>query len=90
MIDTLIDLTLLDSILEEFKEQKGAVIPVLQRAQDVYGYLPKEVLAEISKKTGVPLSRLYGVVTFYSQFNLERQGRHIVRRGPGKADVQAE
>ncbi len=85
MSETPIDLTLLDPILEEFKEQKGAVIPVLQRAQDVYGYLPKEVLGAISEKTGVPLSRLYGVVTFYSQFNLERQGRHIVRVCDGTA-----
>ena len=85
MIDTLIDLTLLDSILEEFREQKGAVIPILQRAQDMYGYLPKEVIAAISEKTGVPLSRLYGVVTFYSQFNLERQGRHIIRVCDGTA-----
>ncbi|OQY34836.1 MAG: NAD(P)H-dependent oxidoreductase subunit E [Anaerolineaceae bacterium 4572_5.1] len=82
---TSIDLTLLDPILEEFKEQKGAVIPILQRAQDVYGYLPKEVLSTISKKTKVPISRLYGVVTFYSQFNLERQGRHIVRVCDGTA-----
>jgi len=85
MLDTPIDLTLLDPILEEFKEQKGAVIPVLQRAQDLYGYLPKEVLTALSKKTGIPLSRLYGVVTFYSQFNLERQGRHIVRVCDGTA-----
>ena len=85
MSDTPIDLTLLDPILEKFKEQKGAVIPVLQRAQDVYGYLPKEVLAAISKKMRVPLSRVYGVVTFYSQFNLERRGRHIVRVCDGTA-----
>ncbi|MBU0512231.1 MAG: NAD(P)H-dependent oxidoreductase subunit E [Chloroflexi bacterium] len=85
MSDAPIDLALLDPIIEEFKSQKGAVIPVLQRAQDAYGYLPKEVLTAISKKTGVPQSRLYGVVTFYSQFNLERQGRHIVRICDGTA-----
>jgi len=85
MSDAPIDLTLLDPIIEEFKEQKGAIIPVLQRAQDAYGYLPKEVLTAISKKTGVPPSRLYGVVTFYSQFNLERQGRHIIRVCDGTA-----
>ncbi len=85
MSDATIDLALLDPILEEFKSQKGAVIPVLQRAQDVYGYLPKEVLTAISKKTGVPLSRLYGVVTFYAQFNLERRGRHIIRVCDGTA-----
>ena len=80
-----IDLALLDPILEEFKTQKGAVIPILQRAQDAYGYLPKEVLISISKKTGIPISQLYGVVTFYAQFNLERRGRHIVRVCDGTA-----
>ncbi len=80
-----IDLERLDPILEEFKTQKGAVIPILQRAQDAYGYLPKEVLAAISKKTRIPLSQLYGVVTFYAQFNLEPRGRHIVRVCDGTA-----
>jgi len=80
-----IDLALLDPILEEYKEQKGAVIPILQRAQDAYGYLPKEVLAFISKRTSVPLSQLYGVVTFYAQFNLEPRGRHIINICDGTA-----
>ena len=80
-----IDLALLDPILEEFKTQKGAVIPILQRAQDTYGYLPKDVLAAISKKAHIPITRLYGVVTFYAQFNLERRGRHIIRICDGTA-----
>lgn len=80
-----LDLTLLDPIILEYKEQKGAVIPILQRAQEVYGYLPKEVLVNISKKIGVPLSQLYGVVTFYAQFNLEPRGRHIVSVCDGTA-----
>jgi NADH-quinone oxidoreductase subunit E len=79
------DLGPLDKILEEFKGQKGAVIPILQRAQDAYGYLPKEILAAISKKTGIPISRLYGVATFYAQFHLTRRGRHIVRVCDGTA-----
>jgi len=80
-----IDLALLDPILEEYKEQKGAIIPILQGAQDVYGYLPEEVLACISKQTSVPLSQLYGVVTFYAQFNLEPRGRHLIRICDGTA-----
>lgn len=85
MSDENIDLKLLDPILEEYKTQKGAVIPILQRAQDIYGYLPKEVLTSIAKKTGIPISQLYGVVTFYAQFNLERRGRHLVRICDGTA-----
>jgi len=83
--ETSFDLGLLDRILEEFKGQKGAVIPILQRTQDAYGYLPKEILAAISKKTGIPLSRLYGVATFYAQFRLTRRGRHLVRVCDGTA-----
>jgi len=79
------DLRLLDPILNEFKGQKGAVIPILQRAQDTYGYLPKVVLSEISRRTGIPLSRLYGVATFYAQFRLTRRGRHIIRICDGTA-----
>ncbi len=79
------DLALLNPILEEFKGQKGAVIPILQRAQDAYGYLPKPVMETLSKKTGFPLSRLYGVATFYAQFRLTRRGRHLVRICDGTA-----
>jgi NADH:ubiquinone oxidoreductase subunit E len=85
MSNETIDLALLDPIIEEFKTQKGAVIPILQRAQDIYGYLPKEVLTSIAKKTGIPISQLYGVVTFYAQFNLEPRGRHLVRICDGTA-----
>ncbi len=63
MTDTALDLAPLDIILDEFKHQKGVVIPILQRVQETYGYLPKEVLAAISKKTHIPLSQLYGVAT---------------------------
>jgi NADH-quinone oxidoreductase subunit E len=80
-----LDLELLDPIFEEFAQQKGAVIPVLQRAQDIYGYLPPEVLERISERMGVPASQVYGVATFYSQFYLTRRGKHIVRQCDGTA-----
>jgi NADH-quinone oxidoreductase subunit E len=80
-----LDLALLDPIFEEFAQQKGAVIPVLQRAQDIYGYLPPEVLERISDRMGVPASHIYGVATFYSQFYLTRRGKHIVRQCDGTA-----
>ncbi len=85
MSETPLDLQPLEAILEEFKHQKGAVIPILQRAQEAYGYLPREVLATISKKMGVPISRLYGVATFYAQFRLTRRGRHLIRVCDGTA-----
>jgi NADH-quinone oxidoreductase subunit E len=85
MTDEPIDLKALDSILEEFKGKKGPVIPILQRTQSMYGYLPKEVLAVISEKTGIPLSQLMGVATFYAQFRLTKQGRNLIRVCDGTA-----
>ena len=79
------DLAPLTQILEEFKAQKGAVIPILQHTQDAYGYLPKPILKEISRRTGIPLSQLMGVATFYAQFHLHRRGRHIIRVCDGTA-----
>lgn len=80
-----IDVGLLEPILLEFRDQKGAVIPILQRAQDLYGYLPKEAMIEIAEKSGISISQLYGVATFYSQFNLEPRGRHIISICDGTA-----
>ncbi len=82
---TTLDLAPLDMILEKYADQKGAVIPILQHAQDAYGYLPKEVLAHISARTGIPLSRLIGVATFYAQFHLSRRGKHVIRVCDGTA-----
>ena len=80
-----LDMAPLDEILDEFKDQQGTIIPILQQAQAVYGYLPKEVLGYIARKTGIPASQIYGVATFYSQFYLERRGRHIIRQCDGTA-----
>jgi NADH-quinone oxidoreductase subunit E len=85
VVEETLDLNPLEAIVEEFKGQKGVLIPVLQRAQGVYGYLPREVLETISDRMGVPLSQVYGVATFYSQFYLEPRGRHIIRQCDGTA-----
>lgn len=80
-----LDLAPLYEILEKYKHEKGAVIPVLQQAQEIYGWLPAEVLRAVAKGMNVPLSQVYGVVTFYSQFYLTRRGRHIIRQCDGTA-----
>lgn len=85
MEEETVDLAPLYGVLAEYKTQHGAVIPVLQKAQEIYGWLPKQVLEVISREMRVPLSRIYGVVTFYSQFYLTRRGRHIVRQCDGTA-----
>ena len=69
----------LDELLATYEGKKGTLIPVLQKAQDIFGYLPKEVLIHISRKMKIPISQVYGVVTFYAQFHLEPRGRHILR-----------
>ncbi len=85
MSDSPLDLRLLDKILEKFKGQHGAVIPILQHTQEVYGYLPKAVLVAIAQRTGIPLSQLMGVATFYAQFRLTRRGKHLIRVCDGTA-----
>lgn len=80
-----LDLTQLKEILQAYRGQKGAVIPILQNAQKIYGYLPADVLLGIAKRMRVPISRIYGVATFYSQFYLTRRGRHVIRQCDGTA-----
>ena len=80
-----IDIGLIEPILQEFRDQKGAVIPILQRTQGIYGYLPEDAMVEISKKSGISISQLYGVATFYAQFNLEPRGRHLIQICDGTA-----
>lgn len=80
-----IDVQRLERIIAEFKGQRGAVIPILQAAQDAFGYLPREALRFIAEKTLIPLQHLYGVATFYRGFHLKRRGRHIVRVCDGTA-----
>ncbi len=80
-----IDLSLLENTFQQYQGQRGALIPILQAAQDIYGYLPQEVLALIARQLGVSLGKVYGVATFYSQFYLERRGRHVLKLCDGTA-----
>jgi len=79
------DLSLMDGIFDKYEGQKGALIPVLQRAQTLYGYLPPEVLRLIADRLGISLSKVYGVTTFYAQFYLEPRGRHVLKLCDGTA-----
>ncbi|EGO64405.1 NADH-quinone oxidoreductase subunit NuoE [Acetonema longum] len=75
----------LDAILAKYQGVQGALIPVLQEAQNAYGYLSKEVVECIAKKMGIPVSQVYGVITFYSQFHLNPRGKNIIRVCQGTA-----
>ena len=72
-------------LLDKYRGTKGSVIPVLQQAQDIFGYLPKDVLVHISKEIDVPISQIYGVVTFYAQFHLAPRGANLIRFCQGTA-----
>ena len=76
----------LDQILTSIPNaDSGELIPILQKIQQSYGYLPPEVLKEMSDRTGIPASRIYGVATFYEQFYLEPHGRHTIKCCRGTA-----
>lgn len=66
------------AVIDELKGTKGFLMPVMQKAQDIYGYLPFEVQKIISDETGVPLEKIYGVATFYSMFNLYPKGTYQI------------
>lgn len=80
-----VDLSLLNPVLDRYVGERGALIPVLQKAQEAYGYLPREVLQTIAKRLGLSLSKVYGVATFYAQFYLEKRGRHVLKLCDGTA-----
>ncbi|MCR4686597.1 MAG: NADH-quinone oxidoreductase subunit NuoE [Lachnospiraceae bacterium] len=65
-------------VIAEHKDLKGALMPVMQKAQDIYGYLPIEVQTMIADGLGVPLEKVYGVATFYSQFSLNPKGKYQI------------
>jgi NADH-quinone oxidoreductase subunit E len=80
-----VDLKLIDPVIEKYKGKKGILIPVLQGAQHIYGYIPKEVFIKISEECGLKLSDMYGVATFYAQFRLNPVGKHIIKVCHGTA-----
>jgi len=80
-----LDLSKLEPLWKKYQGQDGALIPILQEAQAIYGYLSEEVLKAISETLKIPMSRIYGVVTFYAQFYLNPRGRHTVRVCRGTA-----
>ena len=68
----------LQQVIEELKNEPGCLMPVMQRAQDIFGYLPEDVQNIIAKGLDIPVSDVYGVATFYAQFNLEPKGKYII------------
>ena len=68
----------LEQVIAEHKGQQGALMPVMQKAQEIYGYLPIEVQMMVADGMGVSLEEVYGVATFYSQFTLNPKGKYKI------------
>ena len=65
-------------VIAEHKDQPGATMPVLQAAQEIFGYLPEEVQIIIAEGLDIPLSEVYGVASFYAQFTLNPKGKYQI------------
>ena len=68
----------LREVIAAHKDQQGALMPILQQAQDIYGYLPFEVQEMIADGMEVPIEKVYGVATFYAQFSLSPKGKYNI------------
>ena len=65
-------------VIKQHKDEKGALMPIMQKAQDIYGYLPVEVQQIIAEQLDIPMEEVYGVSTYYSQFALNPKGRYTI------------
>jgi NADH-quinone oxidoreductase subunit E len=80
-----VDLSLLDPLIKKYKNKKGNVIPLLQGTQNLFGYIPHQAFLRLSEATGLSLSNMFGVATFYAQFRLNPVGKHIIKVCHGTA-----
>ncbi|HEY9595260.1 MAG TPA: NADH-quinone oxidoreductase subunit NuoE [Spirochaetia bacterium] len=73
------------ALLNEWKGIKGNVIPLLQKTQEIFGYLPQDAMRDIARVTGKTASEIYGVATFYAQFRFTPMGKHVMKVCHGTA-----
>lgn len=79
------DLTKLEPVLAEYGHVPGSLITILQHAQDIYGYLPTDVLWHVAEKTGIKPAKVLGVATFYTQFRFKPVGKYLIMLCQGTA-----
>ena len=79
------DLSLLEPTLEKYADIKGSLITILQHAQELYGYLPVDVIYHIAERTGSTPAEVMGVATFYTQFRLKPVGKYLIMLCQGTA-----
>ena len=75
----------LDTVLDAHHHDSGSLITILQKAQEIYGYLPAEIIYYVAQQTGLSPAKVMGVATFYTQFRLEPVGRYLIMLCKGTA-----
>lgn len=80
-----IDFKVLDEAISELGASEKSLIAILQRAQEVYRYLPQEIFPYIAERLDIPEARIYGVATFYENFSLEKKGKYVIKVCDGTA-----
>ncbi|MGI5824491.1 MAG: NAD(P)H-dependent oxidoreductase subunit E [Bacillota bacterium] len=79
------NLALLEPTLEEYAGVRGSLVTILQKTQEIYGYLPMDALQMISERTGVSPAKIMGVATFYENFSLDPKGKYVIKVCDGTA-----
>ena len=79
------DLSLLSGVLDEYAKVEGSLITILQKAQEIYGYLPIDVIYHVAEATGNSPAKVLGVATFYTQFRLQPIGKYLIMQCQGTA-----
>ena len=80
-----VDLSLIADVLEQYASVKGSLITILQKTQDIYGYIPVDAIYHIAEKTGLTPAKIMGVATFYSQFRFQAVGKYLIMICKGTA-----
>ncbi len=79
------DLSLIKDVLDKYADVKGSLITILQKAQEIYGYLPTDVIYHIAERTGNTPAKVMGVATFYTQFRFKPVGKYLIMLCQGTA-----
>ena len=79
------DFSLLEPCLQKYADVPGSLITILQNVQEIYGFLPVDVILYLSQRTGIKITKIMGVATFYSQFRLEPVGKYLIMLCQGTA-----
>ena len=80
-----VDLTPLEAVLDEYQGVEGSLIQILQKTQEIFGYIPMDAVYRISERTGASPAKILGVATFYSQFRFQAVGKYLIMLCKGTA-----